>query len=159
MNIERFEDGYLENFNKQCIVTEPGEYEVSFRLPPGSSEGIKIDLPKIKQNSQFLKAPSELYTPPKDCDVILLDIKKRVFYLIEIKSLKKTCDFEKVKLQLAAGFEWLKFICFCLDVDINSYTVFKVQTIANSGRANYKRILKVEEVYRTYGKHIFLDLK
>lgn len=159
MNLERFRKGHLEQFRKQCIVVEPDEYEVSFRLPPGSYNGIKINLPKIKENSLFLKPPSSMYTPPKDCDIILLDADKNSFYLIEIKSLKKTCDFEKVKQQLEAGREWLKFICFCLDIDFDDYKVFKIQTIANSPRANYNKILRIDDVYRTYGKQVTLFLK
>lgn len=158
MKLERFVEGHLEKFRKQCIVIEPNEYEVSFRLPTGSYNGIIINLPKIKENSHFLKPPSRMYTPPKDCDIILLDTDKNSFYLIEIKSLKKTCDFEKVKQQLEAGREWLKFLCFCLDVNFEDYNVFKVQTIANSSRANYHRIQRKDGVYRTYGKQIILEL-
>lgn len=134
MKIERFISGTIEEFQKKCTVFEKkANYKVDFLLPPKSINGYKINLEDIKELCEFLvkPQPNSRIHPPKDCDSIILDVDNNIFYLIELKESNSNNNNHSARDQLNAGLEWLKFLCFCLNIEFSSYKTYLVHVIVN----------------------------
>lgn len=155
MKIERFKENLFMSFEKKCIIEEPGLYSVEVSLPIGVREGVLIDLPKIKSLSNFLNRPSPTCHPPKDCDAIILDPQNYKFYLLETKSRSKTKTATDTREQLLAGKEWLRFLCFCLDVSFEDYEIYCIHVKVNN-RQSRGLISPVNDVYTYCGKKVSL---
>lgn len=153
MNLNRLQKHLFEEFNRKCEIVEESQYTIKVNLPPGSKEGILIHLPKIKECSAFLSTDCN---PPSDCDAIIIDVDKKRFFLIEAKSLVTTASPKHVKNQLMAGLEWLKFICFCLEVNFNDYSYYMIHVTANARTTTREQVFPRDDVYRLSGKQISL---
>lgn len=98
-------------------------YKIDFMLSK-SHKYILFDIAKTKEYAGYLAKNGH---PPKDCDVVLVDITEKVVYLFEIK--KSYCR-GSLK-QINSGKKWLEHLVFCTRIEsMDEVSVVKCTVIA-----------------------------
>ncbi|MCO4472098.1 hypothetical protein Si131_00313 [Streptococcus infantarius subsp. infantarius] len=110
-SIERKMKFYLE---------EEQLYKIEIRQPENNPL-VVVRPDKIKAKANYIGRDR-----PKDCDYILIDIKYKAIFLIELKGGNKTCGRQEVSKQLIAGKKWLEHIFFLIGMKYEDVKNFKI---------------------------------
>lgn len=113
-----------------------------------SSKVIIFRPDEVKKLSKYIK-----YSPPKDCDYVIIDIDNQIIFIIELKYSSQTSSSAAVKLQLLAGKKWIEHLLFVIDFpeDINEYECIPIHCQVNTRPDRKPNMVPYNKVYKSNG--------